>query len=820
MPNRQESTVSERLGHLRGDVRFALRTLAKNPAFATVAILTLALGIGANSAIFSVVNGVLLKPLAFPNPEQLIRVWQVQTSNGASTPGLASAVNLDDWRARRRVLADIAGYFYIEGMSGTDLTGIGEPQRISTTFVSPGFWNTLGVAPEIGRVPRDEEMVRGANDRVVVLSHDFWQREFGGVKSVIGRRVDLGGQSFEIVGVMPPTFRFPAPAVQMYIPFSTIPDQSIPRIRPARILNVVARMKPGVTVGQADAEMNSITRGLAEQYPENRDLGTASVAPLRDSIVGKVRGSLFVLLGAVGFVLIIAAVNLASLLLARATARERELAIRVALGAGRGRLVRQLCTESIVLALLGGLLGMIVAVVGKSLLVRLAAGQLPRADEVGLDYRVVLFTAGLTILTGIAFGLIPALRASSPELHQSLREGSRGSTSVTGRLRNSLVVAEVALAVVLVVGAGLMTRSFVKLLQVDLGFAHDHRVAVNFSISTARHTTDAAKRDTYRDMLNRVRTVQGVISAGAVRDLPFRGDGEPVGFVPPGVTPPANGDLPRATLMFTSDGFFAAMGIPLIAGRDLSQQDRLGAPISLVVNEALAKKYFPGRSPIGQTITFGDTNHLTIVGVVGDVHQGAVDETPAPRIYASAYQIFRVKVNMVVRTQGDPQMMIKRIEDAVRAVDPQQTFTATFTLDDAVGDAVARPRLLAVLLGLFGTMGLVLGALGIYGVLAYLVTQRTREIGVRMALGAQSTSVLGMVVGRGLRLAAVGVVIGIVAALALTRLMQGVLYGVTPTDPLTFAGVAAALLLVAALASWLPALRATRVDPLVALRAE
>jgi len=820
MSNSQSSRIGERIGELRGDIRFALRTLAKNPAFSAVAILTLALGIGANSAIFSVVNGVLLKPLAFPNPEQLIRVWQVETSNGASTPGLASAVNLDDWRARRKMLADIAGYFYVEGMSGTDLTGIGEPQRISSTFVSPGFWNTFGVAPEIGRVPRDEEMVRGANDHVVVITHDFWQREFGGAKSVIGRRITLGGQSYEIVGVMPPSFRFPAPAVQMYIPFSTIPDQSIPRIRPVRILNAFARMKPGVTVGQADAEMNSITRGLSQQYPENRDLGTAAVAPLRDSIVGKVRGGLLVLLGAVGFVLIIAAVNLASLLLARATARERELAIRVALGAGRGRLVRQLCTESIVLALLGGLLGMVVAVVGKGLLVQLAAGQLPRAEEVGLDYRVVLFTAGLTIVTGVAFGLIPALRASSPELQQSLREGSRGSTSVTGRLRNSLVVAEVALAVVLVVGAGLMTRSFVKLLQVDLGFARDHRVAVNFSVSTARHTTPAALRDTYRDMLNRVRTVPGVISAGAVRDLPFRGDGEPVGFVPPGVTPPANGDLPRATLMFTSDGFFSAMGIPLIAGRDLSQQDRSGAPIALVVNEALAKKYFPNRSPIGQTITFGDTNHFAIVGVVGDVHQGAIDETPAPRIYASAYQIFRVKVNMVVRTQGDPQLMIKRVEDAIRAVDPQQTFTAAFTLDDAVGDAVARPRLLAVLLGLFGAMGLVLGALGIYGVLAFLVTQRTREIGVRMALGARPASVLGIVVGQGLRLAGLGAVIGIGASLLLTRLMQGVLYGVAPTDPLTFVGVVVALLVVAALASWIPALRATRVDPLVALRSE
>ncbi|HEV8446001.1 MAG TPA: ABC transporter permease [Gemmatimonadaceae bacterium] len=808
------------LDSLTQDIRFAVRALLSAPAFSLVAILTLALGIGANSAIFSVVNGVLLRPLAFPDPERLVSVRQVEIVKGVSNTTTVSAVNLDDWRARRRMLVDIGGYFYIEGMSGTDLTGIGEPQRISTTFVSPGFWNTLGVAPEVGRVPRDEEMVRGANDKLVVLSHDFWQRQFGGERSVVGRRVTLGGDSYEIVGVMPPTFRFPAPDVQMYIPFSTIPDQSIPRIRPVRIMNVVARMKPGVTIAQASAEMNVITRGLAAEYEDDRNLGGAAVTPLRDSIVGKVRASLLVLLGAVGFVLIIAAVNLASLLLARATSRERELAIRVALGAGRSRVIRQLCTESMVLAIVGGVLGIGVAVLGKAGLLRLAAGQLPRAEEVGLDYRVVLFTAGLTIVTGVAFGLIPAIRASSPELQQSLREGSRGATSAAGGLRNALVVAEVALAVVLVVGAGLMTRSFVKLLQVDLGFKRDHRVVVNYSISTARHSTAAEMRDTYREMLNRVRQVPGVIAAGAVRDIPFRGDGETIGFMPPGVTRGADGELPRATLMFTSDGFFSTMGIPLVAGRDLSQQDRIGAPIALVVNEALAKKYFPDRSPIGQTITFGDTNHFAIVGVVGDVHQGTVDETPAPRIYASAYQIFRVKVNLVVRAQGDPQLMIKRIEDAVRAVDRQQTFTGAFTLDDAVGEAVARPRLLAVLLGLFGTMGLVLGALGIYGVLSYLVTQRTREIGVRVALGARASSVLGMIVWRGLRLAGLGVLVGIAAALALTRLMQGVLYGVTPTDPLTFVGVALTLLAVAAGASWIPAWRATKVDPLVALRAE
>ena len=810
----------DRVDELKQDARFALRTLMKNRGFTTIAVLTLALGIGANSAIFSVVNGVLLKPLPFPRPEQLLRAYNVESVNGTTTPGPISAVNLDDWRARRNVLAAIGGYMYREGMSGTDLTGIGEPQRINVAFIEPGFWSTLSVPPQMGRVQREDEMVRGSNDRLVVLSDAFWRRQFGGASSVIGRRVTLGGDSYEIVGVMPPAFRFPAPTVEMYIPYSTIPDDGIPRLRGVRILDVIARMKPGVTIAQANAELNGIARGLAEQYRENRSLGAASVVPLRQSIVGPVRTSLFVLLGAVGFVLLIASVNLASLLLARATARERELAIRAALGAERSRLIQQLFTESLILALAGGVLGVLVSQIGARLLLSLAGGQLPRADDVGLDMNVLLFTAGVSILTGIVFGLVPALRASSPQLQRSLHEGSRGSTYGVGRMRGALVVTEIALAMILVIGAGLMTRSFIKLLQVDLGFVPDHRVAVNFTISTSRNPKEDQMRNAYRQMLEKVRTVPGVIAAGAIRDLPFRGDGESFRFHTASTPPGPASQRPQATLMFTSDGFFNAMGIPLLTGRDLSPQDRGDAPLVFVVNQAFAKKYYPNQNAVGQMIILGDTSRFPIVGVVGDVRQTAVDEAPVPRVYASVYQIPRVKVNLVARTREEPQVMIKRIEDAIRSVDPQQTITSAFTLDDMISEAVARPRLLVVLLGLFGAMGLVLGALGIYGVLAYLVTQRTREIGVRLALGAQPRDVLSMVVGSGLRLAALGVAIGIVGALLVTRAMEGVLYGVTPTDPLTFGLVALGTLGVAAFASWVPALRATRVDPLVALRAE
>jgi predicted permease len=813
-------TWTDRIDTLKADVRFAVRTLAKNPVFTTVAVLTLALGIGMNSAIFSVVNGVLLKPLPYLHPEQLLRVWQVDTANGVERRGTASAMNLDDWRARQRVFTDIAGYFYAEGMSGTDLMGVGEPTRVSTAFISPGFWKTLGVSPQIGRIQHDDEMVRGSNDKVIVLTYAFWQRQFGGATSVLGRRVSLGDGTYEIVGVMPPSFKFPQPSVEMYIPFSTIPDDAIPRLRFVRTFNAIGRMKPRVTLAQANADINSVTRSLAEQFPEDKSLGASAVAPLQEAIVGNVRTSLLILLGAVAFVLLIAAVNLASLMLARATTREREFAIRVALGAERGRVVRQLFTESLVLAAIGGALGVLLAQVGARALVGLAGSQLPRADEIGIDYRVLGFTAFIAILSGVAFGLVPAIRASSPELQQTLREGTRGSTGAHSSLRSALVIAEIALAMVLVVGAGLMTRSFVKLLDVDLGFTPEHRLAVNLSISMTRHATDAEAKQTYRAMLDKVRAIPGVLAAGSIRDLPFHGDGEEVSFTPQGMTGVSRDGLPSAPIMFTSDGFFSAMGIKLLAGRDLSPNDNPTSPTVMVVNQALAKKYFTNENAVGKTIALGPKTTVQIVGVVGDVHQRAVDETPAPRMYLSAYQLFRLRMNIVVRTQGEPALMTRRITDAIHAVDPQQPITSTFTLDDAIGEAVARPRLITVLLALFGAMGLVLGALGIYGVLAYLVNQRTREIGVRLALGAQSRDVMQMVVGRGVALAGIGVVIGLVCALVLTRLMRGVLYDVSPSDPLTFGGVALALFGVATLASWLPALRATRVDPLVALRSE
>jgi predicted permease len=816
MGHESERRRAEWASELRQDTRYALRTLLRTRGFTAVAVATLALGIGANTAIFSVVNGILLRPLAFPHPEQLLKVWSAY--RGGNGKAAVSPLDLDDWRAQRSVLADLGGWFYQPGGSGVDLTGQGEPQRLEATFVTPGFFSTLGVTPLAGRVPRNDEMVRGANDKLVVLSHGFWQRQFGGARSVIGSKLLLGGDPYQVVGIMPPSFSFPSERVEVFIPYSTIPDNAIPRIRPVRVLDVVARLKPNATIDQGRAEMAAITRRLADEYSEDRNWDGATLMPLHDAIVGSVRTALLVLLGAVAFVLLMACVNVASLLLARSGARQQEVAIRAALGAGRGRLVRQLLTESIVLALAGGLLGLVVAVVGTRLLLTLSRGQLPRAFEVAIDGRVLLFSLALSLVTGLLFGVVPAFRSTASALQGTLREGGRGLAGGTSQgLRNALVMAEIALAVVLVVGAGLMTRSFMRILDVDPGFRPERLLVVNFTMSTSRHER---YQQYYRDVIDKVRGIPGVLAAGAAKDVPFRGSGERIGFLPPGLTPRAGEDAPTAQMLNISDGYFRAIGAPIVAGREFLPHERADTPWVAIINQTLAKQYFPHGSPVGQWISFGPPYRAEIVGVVGDIRQSTIDEPAKPAIYLDNEQNSRVRVNLAVRTAGPPLAMTRRVEDAIWSLDRDQTITSVFTFDDIMSEAVARPRLLTVLLALFGGLGLLLGSLGIYGVLAYLVSQRQREIGVRLALGAQRGDVLRLVVGRGLLIAVIGVAIGLVGALALTRFMQGVLYGVAATDPLTFIAVGVGLLGVAVLASWLPARRAASVDPAVAIRYE
>jgi len=823
---RRRDYVSE----LRQDLAYGLRTLRRAPTFTLTAILTIALGVGANTAIFSVVHGIVFKPLPFPQPQQLLRVWSANPGSG-SRQAPVSPVDLDDWRDQRTQFADIGGWWFADGGSGVDLTGSGDPQRLSVAFVTPGFFPTLGVRPMIGRLPREDEMVRGGDDRVVVLSHGFWQRRFGSDSGLVSSTVTLNGQPYRVVGVMQPGMRFPSDRVEVWIPYSTIPDQSIPRIRPVRVLDVVARMKEGVTLAQASQDMSAITRRLAATYPEDTNWSEATVMPLADAVTGDVRRGLIALLGAVGFVLLMACVNVASLLLARSSIREREVALRLALGATPGRVVRQMITESLLLSLIGGAVGVAAAAFGSRALLVMAAGQLPRTSEVELDATVLLFALIVSIVTGVLFGLAPALRARGTDLQTALREAGRGLVSGSGqRLRTGLVVVEVALAVVLIVGAGLMTRSFIQLLRVDLGFRPEKLLAVNFTINTSRREGQAY-RLFYREVIDRVRTVPGLVSVGAVKHVPFRGNGERMGFVPEGLTLGAGEQPPSAPLIHVSDGYFATIGARMTEGREYNEQDgALRAPTpgavpvfsgtpSVIINLAFAERHFPGVSAVGKTLGLG-SNRIPIIGVVGNIRQTTIEEPVQPTVYINNLMNSRVQVTLVARTQGEPLAMAVAVRDAIWSVDREQTITSIFTFDQLVSDAVARPRLLTVLLGLFGTLGMLLGAVGLYGVLSYLVSSRQREIGVRIALGAPRGAVLAMVVRRGLLMAVIGTTIGLLAAFSLTRYLRDVLFGVEPTDPMTYGIVVVSMLAVAGLASAVPARRAATVDPAIAFRSD
>ncbi|MFI5177747.1 MAG: ABC transporter permease [Vicinamibacterales bacterium] len=819
------------MGDFRHDLTYAFRRLRAAPAFAATAVLTLALGIGANTAIFSIVNGVLLRPLPFPRPHDLYAAYSANRTGGQLQASV-SAVDLDDWRAQRQAIDDVGGYLYGEGSTGVDLTGQGAPRRLSAVFVTPGFFTALGVQAREGRLPREEELVRGGHDTVAVLTYGFWMQQFGGSRAIVGSTIQLGGKPYDVLGVLPPDMRFPAGGADVFVPYSTIPDSGIPRIRPVRVLNVVARAKPGVTGETVRAELMTITARLAAQYPEDRAWDGATVVPLAEVMTGPVRQGLLVLFGAVGLVLLMACVNVAGLQLARAMSRSREIAVRLALGAKRGRLVRQLLTESLALSLVAGVVGVGLARVGVAGLLSLSAGQLPRADEVALDWTAVVFALGASVVTGLLFGLVPALRSSRAGAHLVLRDTGR---TVVGsgqhRLRAALVVIEVAVAMVLVVGAGLMSRSFLALVDVDPGFRADHLLAVQFTIDADRHAAPAADRTAppnagspytlyYSQVIEKVRTLPGVVSAAAVKDPPFRGNGERNGYTVPGRLVPPGEDSPTATVIHISDGYFQTIGARLVDGREFTPRDRTGAPFVLIANEAFARQVFPGERAVGKTLLMGRNIPVEIVGVVNDIRQIAMAEPAKPTIYLHNLQNARVKTTIVVRTAGEPLALSGAIRDAIWSIDPNQAITAVFTFDDAVSRALARPRLLTVLLGAFGGLGLALGAVGLYGILAALVGERRREIGVRLALGARPGNVRAMIIRRGLTLAVLGVVAGLAGALALSRFLTTVLYGVTPVDPLTFAAMAGVLIAAAAFASWLPARRAAALDPIETLRGE
>jgi predicted permease len=814
---RRRMTILE---ELKQDFRYAVRSLRSSPGFTLTALLTLMLGIGANTAIFSVVRSVLLAPLPFPNTEQLVRVWHSNKTSGLERAWVAEPDFLDWQRETQRAQA-MGAYFFAEGMSGLDLTGVGNPERLSAALVTDGFFQALGTRALLGRTLLPEEQVPGRN-RSVVLSYGLWNRRFGSDATIVGKTVQLNGEPFVVVGVMPQGFTYPADrALDAWIPLSFFGPESIGRGRGVHFLSVIARLKPGVTGEQLHTELAGMSVRLAKQYPENLGWDNVAVAGLRETIVGEVKRPLVVLMFAVAMLLLIACVNIASLLLARATGRQRELAVRAALGAGRGRIARQLLTESVTLAVLGGVLGIGLAFAAAPALAAAGASELPRAGEVRIDTVVLLFTLAISVACGLLFGLFPTLRASASNLQLSLRAGGRGSVGSAGqRARSTLVVVELALAVMLMSAAGLATKSFSRLMSVRSGFEPSHALVAMMTVPPrylSRDTASRANVNYYYNVLDAIRRLPGVQAAGSVRDLPFQGNGEGISFTIAGRPAPAPGQAPSAQFHHVSTDYFKAMGIPLRAGRTFEMTDRRGAPLGVVVNEELARRYWPGESAVGKTILFG-TQPIQVFGVVGNVRQRGLAEPVDPAMYVHVLNNFRVRMSIVIRTAGDPLASAGAVRQAIWSVDPNQTITGVMTLESILGTAVARPRLLAALLSLFGMLGLTLGALGIFGVLAYAVNQRRQEIGVRMALGATPRSVLSLIVGRGMLLAVGGVAVGVLGAMWLTRSMQSVLYDIQPSDPVTFVQVMGVLLAAAFVASWLPARRALAIDPVTALR--
>ena len=806
------------MDHLRQDLLYALRRLVKAPAFTVVAVVTLALGIGANTAIFSVVNGVLLKPLPYPESERLVGVYH--TANGRRA--VMSGPNFTDV-ARTATSFENAAAISTGRMI---LTGQGEPIRIPVANVSASLFNVLRVRPILGRTFNADENTPGRTS-IVVLSYGLWQQRFGGDPDVVGRRIQLDGVSREVVGVMPQGFSYPADR-QAWLPVEY--DQNfVTRQRGAWYLDVVARLKPGVTTEQSATEVETIGRNLAREYPDaDAEIGMTTY-PLREAMVGDIRRAVFVLLGAVGFVLLIACANVANLLLARAAAREPEMAVRTALGAGRGRLVRQLLTESIILALVGAAFGLLLAVWGVEFLTSLKPQGIPRLDNILIDGAVVLFTMAIAVVTGVLFGVAPAFTATRG-LTASLKEGGRGAVTARGgaRLRGALVVAELALAVMLLAGAGLLMRSFIKLQAVDPGFRPEQALTFELTLPEARYKEDPQIISFFDRLLPRLRALPGVRAAAAVMGLPLSGMDFVISFEVEGRPPVPPSQRPAMQVRVATPDYFSTIGIPLKRGRGFSDDDRQGTTPVVLITETAARMFFPNEDPIGKTIKLGwgrgggarRRAGGEVVGIVGDVKEAGLDEPNPPHIYMPLRQWPVGFMSIVVKTATPPPTLADAARTEVYAVDPNLPVSNVRTLDEIVARSISQPRFYMLLLAIFAGVALALAAIGIFGVLSYAVAQRTREIGIRMALGAQQHTVIGLVVREAMLLVAFGVASGTIAALVLSRTMTKMLFSVAPTDPATFAIVAAGLLAVALLASYLPARRATRVDPVVALRTE
>jgi putative ABC transport system permease protein len=818
------------IGTLWQDLRYGLRVLWKHRGFTAVAIMTLALGIGANTAIFSAVNAVLLRALPYGAPDRLVLAWEV-TPKGRQTT--VTPANFLDWRAQASSFSELAA------TSGVDfnVTGEGDVARVRGASVSTNFFRLLGASPALGQTFQSENGAAG-DWRTVVLSHSLWQSRFGGDPRVVGKTMTLNGNAYKIVGVMPREFRWQnlaplsssgelaelfVPSVKNDIPqLGAQTDRDLSASRTTSYMRVVARLKPGVTVEQAQAEMDAVAARLAQAYPDSNAGTTVRLIPLKRFLVGDVRPALLTLLAAVGLVLLIACANVANLFLARATTRRKELAVRAALGAARARLVRQLLTESVLLSLVAGGVGLLCAVWGVQGLVSLMPNDLPRLNDVSIDANVLLFTLAVSTLTGLAFGLVPALQVSRVDLTETLKEGAGKATGVQGRSTRALIVLEVALSLVLLVGAGLLLKSFVTLQQVKPGFDPDNLLALKISLPPTTYAKPEQKSRFFGQLLERVRSVPGVRDAGAALSLPFPGDDILFPVRVEGQPEPAPGEQSSINYQVVTPDYFRAMRIPLLAGRDIASADRADAPGVVVLNESAVKRYFAGADPLGKRVRLGsaDSPPLTVVGVVSDVRQRTLAAQPKPEAYVSYQQSPFGFMGVAVRTEGDPANVVGAVRGAVAGVDAQVYSGNVHTMNELMSESLARQRSISVLTGVFGLVALLLASVGIYGVISYMVTQRTREIGIRIALGADRRDVLRMIVGYGMGLTLVGVAAGLVASFALTRALSSLLYEVSASDPLIYAGVAVLLASVALAACLVPARRAMRVDPMIALRYE
>ncbi|HEX8335283.1 MAG TPA: ABC transporter permease [Pyrinomonadaceae bacterium] len=827
------------MGTLWKDIQYAARVLWKSPGFTAVAVIAIALGVGANTAIFSVVNAVLLKPLGYKDPSQLVLIQHHYPK--LDLRATVSAAGYAYYRDNVKSFSDVSA---ISGFS-VNLTGEGEPERLAGQRVSANLFPALGAQAAEGRTFSAEENEEGRN-KVVVLSDGFWRRRFAGLP-VVGKTVTLNGEPYTVVGVMPASFQlgreFGGQQPDLWAPITFTPQQLNPTTGLTNeFLTVYARMRPGVTVEQAQAEMEAVAAELRRQYMPNSDASnwTLLLTPLDEFVVGRIRTALWVLLGAVVFVLLIACANVANLTLARAAVRQREIAVRTALGASRWRVVRQLLTESVLLSLVGGGAGLLLAMWGVDLLLKLNENRIPRSAEIGLDARVLLFTLGVSLLTGIVFGLAPAFQSSSVSLHDTLKEGGRsGQVGVRRNVRNALVVAEMAFAVILLVGAGLLIRSFVQIQQVNPGFEPRGVLAVQLSLPPNKYPDRPARAAFLRQMLERVRAIPGVKSAGTTTTLPMSGQNSSGSFQIEGRQTAPGVNNPHGSRWLVSEDYFELMRIPLVKGRYFEQRDTEANGHVVVIDEALARKYWPDEDPVGKRVSFESVPNPNpnpnpnpsatpqpiwreVVGVVGHVRNEGLEGESRAQYYvpfgsgnASSANLF-----VAVSTDGDPAALAPAVRGAVAAVDRDLPVFRVTTMEKMVSESLTQRRFSMFLFGVFAALAMALAVVGLYGVMSYSVTQRTHEIGLRMALGAQGRDVLRMVVGQGMLLVGVGLAVGLAGAYALSRYMSSLLYEVSAADPLTYAGIALLLAAVALLASYIPARRATKVDPMIALRYE